>query len=158
MEKIIKEIVDRYIKENVLMEYFVNRSAFVKHVEALYKQIIENWCLIHYCTLIDRIETKIHWKRELFAHMGNIVDEGIKNNNSHQTRQKAIMDVFEKNNVFNHEVIYKLIIKKFQIEHINNKEIIAQVVNDCYESLNDIIDILSYYNDRYAVSKYIDTI
>ena len=65
LRDIVYETIYRVYSKLPLNEYFVNRSKFVDNVWHLSYQIVENWCLIHYCTLTGRVQTKEHWKKEL---------------------------------------------------------------------------------------------
>ena len=43
-------------------------------------KIIENWCLVKYCSLYDTNNiNKNHWVNELTAHMYNILKRQLKN-------------------------------------------------------------------------------
>ena len=52
--KSIKEYILDVIQESYVFEMAYNRKEIKKRVEALINQIIENWCLIKYCSLYDK--------------------------------------------------------------------------------------------------------
>ena len=81
--KSIKEYILDVIQESYIFEMAYDRKELKKRVEALTNQIIENWCLIKYCTLYDNENrNKNHWKQELRAHLYNIYEMKIKGGNA----------------------------------------------------------------------------
>lgn len=157
ISQIVNETIDKHI--SMLMEYSIPRSNFVSKAYNLCKQIIENWCLVHYCTLIGRTQTKDHWSNELSTHMVNIGSSSIKGNNSINTRITALMEGFGKENLpSNHEIIIKIIANKFKKEGFdpNSKEVIKCSV-DCHEAINDIITVIAE-GDAGNINQYIKTI
>ena len=71
--KSIKEYILDAIQESYIFEIAYDRTEIKKRVEGLINQIIENWCLVKYCTLYDNENrNKYHWKQELKAHLYNI--------------------------------------------------------------------------------------
>lgn len=156
---VIKESVYQVFKDNVLLEYAVSRKEFVRNVYNLSYQIIENWCLIHYCTLTKRTETKEHWKDELYAHIDNIVFDGIKSNNSPKSRLKAIIQAFDRADLYKDEtVIYNKVQRKFKKEGIKLDDVFNIVVTDCFNSINDIANVLASAKNETEIEKYIETI
>ena len=57
--KSIKEYILNVIQESYIFEMAYDRKEIKKRVEALTNQIIENWCLIKYCSLYDKNNTNI---------------------------------------------------------------------------------------------------
>lgn len=156
---VIKESVYQVFKDNVLLEYAVSRKEFVRNVYNLSYQIIENWCLIHYCTLTKRTETKEHWKRELRGHMQNIMRDTISANNSQKTKLKAIKEGFNKVDLYNGaERILNIIIFKFEDEKIKIDKTVEQVALDCSLAIDDIANVLSLSNQENKIREYVDSI
>lgn len=155
---IIRECVYRIYTKLPLYEYAVHRSDFVNRVSNLLPQILENWCLVHYCTLVGRTETKEHWKEELRTHMLNVGGLDIKSNNKTNKRLKAIYEGFEIRDMIGDcsEKIFLYVEGKFQKENIDPKnEIVKQVIIDCTNSLNDIALAMA---EPMTIVKYIQTI
>lgn len=157
LKGIIKEEVGKQL--SLVMEYALPRSKFIDNAFNLSQQIIENWCLVHYCTVTNRTDTKKHWKDELFAHMDNVSKNTIKKNNSLENRKKAFTEAFDYNDLFtSSDRIVRLTLRKFMNEGIDTKsEEYLKCVNDCFNSINDIIDVLSD-GDVYKIGEYIDSI
>lgn len=158
LKQIIKEVVDNKI--SLIMEYAEPRKEFIKRVIGLGKQIIQNWCLIHCCTVTneDVNRCKNHWKEELSSAIENIADISIKGNDSFETRKKAIVEAFNELDL-NQGIskIEKYTRIKFQKEGISNKDIKLQVINDCFNNLGNIIDVLAKgYDENWL--EYIETI
>ena len=155
----ILDSIYNIVKNTKLFEYLSHRDEFIDDVFALHRQIIENWCLIHYCTLTKRTETKEHWKDELYAHIDNIVFDGIKSNNSPKSRLKAIVQAFDRADLYKDEtVIYNKIQRKFKKEGIKLDDVFNIVVTDCFNSISDIANVLASVKNETEIEKYIETI
>ena len=157
LKRVVKEEVRKEL--SLIMEYALPRAKFIDNAFNLSQQIIENWCLVHYCTITNRTDTKKHWKNELFAHMDNVSKNTIKKNNSLENRKKAFIEAFDYNDLFTSpERIVRLTLRKFIKEEIDTKsEEYTKCVNDCFNSINDIIDALSD-GDVYKIGEYIEGI
>lgn len=160
-ENELKEIVKNEVKRqlSIIMEYAIPRSKFIENAYNLSQQIIENWCLIHYCTIIERTETKEHWKTELYAHMNNVSRSIIKANNSYETRLKALKEAFDWNDLYDSEErVSRIISGKFKIEKIpTNTSEYLKCVNDCFNSIDAIVDVMAKF-DPSLIEDYIETI
>lgn len=156
LKSLIYECVYKVLHETQLFEYLIYRNDFTKMCWNLSHQILENWCLVHYCTLVGRTELKEHWKDELLSYLDRIDRNGIKSNNSPKSREKAIRQGFDMADLFDvNSKIYKYVWKKFEKEQIFDKEIVQQVIIDFHNSLDDIVNILSNESD---IEGYVDTI
>ena len=58
LKTLLSEYVYNALKNTTLLEYLIHRNKFVELCWSLSQQILENWCLIRYCTLTNRNETK----------------------------------------------------------------------------------------------------
>lgn len=143
LNQLIENEVHRVVQQ--FMEYSHPRAKYVENVSNLSKQIIENWCLVRYCTIVGRTTLKEHWQNELYAHMANIGQDTIKGNKSYETKYKAIADGFEMKDLFDGpEKIFDIIYKKFTIEKIDVKsDEVVQTINDCSNSLDAIINAMA---------------
>lgn len=157
LQEIVKNEVNKQL--SVLLEYAIPRSKFVENAYNMSDQIIENWCLAHYCTITGRSQLKEHWKGELYVHMNNVSKKVIKANNTYDIRLKAITEGFDWNNLFDGaERINRLICVKFKTEGIDmtTKEY-EQCVGDCFNSLQEIIDVMARF-DPLSIEEYIGKI
>lgn len=145
LNQIVKNAVEKHV--SMLMEYAIPRSKFVDDVWHLARQIIENWCLVHYCTLTNRTMTKEHWAKELRTHMTNIALTPIKGNNSADTRKKAIKEGLNVIELFKGpEIINNVIYQKFTDENINVKsKEYMQTIEDCFAELDKIVEVMTSY-------------
>lgn len=145
LDRIIEEKVNK--KLSYLMEYAIPRSKFIDNTSSLVYQIIENWCLVRYCTLTSRESNKEHWAIELRAHMSNIGRDTIKGNDSYDSRIKAISEGFDAKDAFNGpERIMEIIKDKFKVETMyDNAEAVQQVAIDCSASIKEIIHHIANY-------------
>lgn len=129
-------ILDKNIKECYLTEMATSLSDFIKHVDSLAFQIIENWCLVKLCD--DNIDNdarinRNHWASELKAHLKSISRKTVKSGK----KIKAIKHVMIENLEFDNPIeVADAIRFKF------NKEGLQKYVNvmsfECALNINDI--------------------
>jgi hypothetical protein len=139
--KSIKEYILNVIQESYIFEMAYDRKEIKKRVEALINQIIENWCLITYCSLYDINNTnKYHWKQELKAHLYNIYEMKIKGGNA-KTKYNLISEIiYDKKEITTSSKISSIIRIKFRKENII---IYNDICDLCVENLNYIIELIS---------------
>ena len=132
--KSIKEYILDAIQESYIFEMAYDRKEIKKRVEGLINQIIENWCLIKYCTLYDNEnKNKYHWKQELMAHLYNIYEMKLKGGNA-KTKNNLISEITTSSK------ISSIIRIKFRNENIPIQKDICDL---CIENLNYIIELVS---------------
>lgn len=159
LTKLITEEVNK--KLQMLMEYAIPRDKFIENAFAKSDQIIENWCLVHFCSITKTNVNNCynHWKSELSTAMDNVWRKTIKNHKDYDTRYKAIVEAFEWNDLFEgSERIIVLTKNKFKKEDIDIKSTeYVQTCNDCFNAIKDMIDIMADYgNDR--IEDYVNSI
>ena len=139
--KSIKEYILDVIQESYVFEMAYNRKEIKKRVEALINQIIENWCLIKYCSLYDKNNTnKYHWKQELKAHLYNIYEMKIKGGDV-KTKYNLVSEIiYDKKEITTSSKISSIIRIKFRKENII---IHNDICDSCIENLNYIITLIS---------------
>ena len=146
IEQVIKEQVEKYIWDNVILEYAYPRKDFIKQVENLFPQIIIHWCLIRYNRLIDNTTTIPHWKKELLTWLSRIMKLNLKGGDSCQTREKAIREVISLCDYDSNAISIKFtILPKFYEEGIivDDNDIVTEVINQFIADINNLISILS---------------
>ena len=139
--KSIKEYLLNVIQESYIFEMAYDRKEIKKRVEGLINQIIENWCLIKYCSLYDNNNTnKHHWKQELKTHLYNIYEMTLKGGNA-KTKYNLISEIiYDKKEITTSSKISYIIRIKFRTENI----IIHNDICDlCIDNLNYIIELIS---------------
>lgn len=139
--KSIKEYILDVIQESYIFEMAYDRKEIKKRVEGLVNQIIENWCLIKYCSLYDNNNTnKYHWKQELKAHLYDIYEMKIKGGNA-KTKYNLISEIiYDKKEITTSSKISSIIRIKFRKENI---VIDNDICDLCIENLNNIIELIS---------------
>ena len=122
-------------------------------------QILENWCLIHYCTLNGREETKTHWKNELWAHLDNIASKHIKGKDSGDTKRKAIIEAFEIEDLTDVELCANKIMRKFLTEKIDiTQDGLLRLANGFVSDVCRMITAIVEGFEGNAIHDYIETI
>lgn len=58
IKKQVQETISEYINNHFLFEMAYRRGVFKEKINCLLDQIIQNWCLVHYCTLVNREQLK----------------------------------------------------------------------------------------------------
>lgn len=137
----IKEYILGVIQESYIFEMAYDRKEIRKRVEALTNQIIENWCLVTYCSLYDKNNTnKYHWKQELKAHLYNIYEMKIKGGNA-KTKYNLISEIiYDKKEITTSSKISSIIRIKFRKENMIIRNDICDL---CIEDLKHIIELIS---------------
>ena len=139
--KSIKEYILNVIQESYIFEMAYDRKEIKKRVEGLINQIIENWCLIKYCSLYDNNNiNKHHWKQELKAHLYNIYEMKLKGGNV-KTKYNLISEIiYDKKEITTSSKISSIIRIKFRTENIS---IYNDICDLCIDNLNYIIELIS---------------
>lgn len=148
--KIDNETLHKIIQEEVqkiLTEYADPRNKFIDRVDSILPQLVENWSLVHICTITDTDynRCKNHWKSELRNAFAYISNKSIKNNNSYDARYKAIIEGISYSELLDNEsAIYNQIKVKFLNENINlSRKVIIECIHHLIENKAIIIDLLA---------------
>ena len=146
---LINEIVDKVVREKVceilMLEYAIDRKAFINRVWNLSPMLISHWCLIRYNRLTDREEYIDHWKNEVFGWMEYISVMKLKRNNDVESRQKALLQAWDDlDYISNPEAIKAAIYRKFGNEEIDMRTpLIDEVANAFIADSHTIIALIS---------------
>ena len=54
IKKQVQETISEYINSHFLFEMAYRRGVFKEKINCLLDQIIQNWCLVHYCVIVNR--------------------------------------------------------------------------------------------------------
>lgn len=123
MVKSIRDIIVEYFSKTPLFEMAYSREQYINNIDNIANQIVENWCLIHYCILYDSDnENKNHWKQELRAYCKKLLQSIVKVNKLKATNA-AMIDILELDNP---DQIYAIIYDKFEEEHFDIKKDICE--------------------------------
>lgn len=156
----IKEFLCKETNKKFLFEMAYKRGVFKDKINNLLDQIIQNWCLVHYCTLAEREQLKKHWKEdELQTHLMKCAGYNIQGNNSPKARARALYEVWSERD-FNSNVntINLIVNTKFRKEGIDvTSPIYQNCLHDCMIASNDIINVIANA-DVSEIIAYTDTI
>lgn len=139
----IKEYLLEAIQNTYVFEMAYNRKKIKEVVENLYRQIIENWCLVKYCSLNpDSIfnRTKNHWSHELSTYMFKIYNMGLKGGNSLAKRdliQSVLIDDLE---ITTAKKVQSICFAKFKTEGMDMQK---EVFEACVEDIYTLIELIS---------------
>ncbi len=56
-------------EKGILLEMPFPRKAYKEKIDNEIPQILTNWCLVHFCSITKRTQTKEHWIGELRGHL-----------------------------------------------------------------------------------------
>ena len=159
-------LVDYIYKNEQINEMATKLTTFRLLLHNLYKQIIENWCLVKRCDMNqDELISKRlrnHWATELKSYMIKITDEKLKSGRKDKVIKDELINELELNdnnrisdlirNKFNKEGLekYKLSLCFAHAMHINvmSEECANNIENICkvlYGNSNDVNDYINGY-------------
>lgn len=150
----IKDFLARQLQKTSIFEMAFSRQTFINKIEGITPQLVEDWCLIRYCTLSKRTQTKRHWQNELYGYIDSILDYKLKAGNKKECSEFVIIDEYEFNNTDN---VYNSMKRKIKKENIDrNDSNIKQACKDFADfGVHELIDIISM-NDTDENFDYID--
>ena len=154
----LKHLLVEALCKTELFEMAYNRSKYQDSVIDLTNQIVENWCLIRYCSLYDKNNlNKNHWKTELRAYILKLNSMLVKVDKKRATQEVLIkwegLDIYT--NVLR-KISYKWQNEKLDIESENTKNITLDF------STYGVFDIISLICSKnlmlYSINEYLDNI
>lgn len=155
----LKEYLLESLQKTYIFEMAVSRKDLKKDIDGLIKQILENWCLVKYCTLYDpNNRTKNHWKNELGTHMEAILEKQLKGGDA-ASKYKLIKDwVIDSLEITTAEKIYLRVKRKFEKE---NLKLSIDICEACIEELLTVLQLMSNKDNEDGYNKitnYIDSL
>ena len=137
----IKEYILEKIQNTLVFEMAYSRKELKTIFDSILDQIMENWCLVKYCSLYDRNNVnKNHWANELTAHMYNILKRQLKNGGDDTKLQLLKSVTYEQKEYTTSEEIKRCISFKFKKENI---QIPIEVYSACIYDLETILSLIS---------------
>ena len=137
----IKEYILEKLQNTLVFEMAYSRKELKNSFDGILDQIIENWCLVKYCSLYDSNNiNKSHWTNELTAHMYNILKRQLKNGGEDAKLQLLKSVTYEQKEYTTSVAIKRCIRLKFKRENI---QIHAEVCSACIEDLETILNLIS---------------
>lgn len=157
-DKVVKDtLIEATRRNHLINEMSFDRKTYRQNAVNEMRQIVENWCLCYYCSMMDPYnQNYAHWKTELFAHLGNVKDTDIKKGGGDKFKvlAKTWIDEYDLNQS---EKIERMIRGKFMTEGIGDKETISFVADAFAKEVNNLIMILSDDNEdaeTYMVGRF----
>ena len=110
------------------------------------KQIIQNWCLIRYCSLTNtKLDLRSHWCSELIGYLYNICEIKLKDDKSNKIKLKATKQQYLEYSELDtdRDRIWVSIKQKFDKENITDNRIIDLVIDDFMKNIEKICVLVS---------------
>lgn len=149
--KSYNDIINYSLYENgYLNEMALHKDEFIDMILNLKDQLVENWCLLAYCSLYDNTNPNYeHWCGEFSAYANRIKRCNIKSGN----KQKIIFAIYvDKYDLNVPNMIYRIIRGKFIKEQIDEEKAIS--LSEYFaQNVNPLVNFLS--NDGYETDEYI---
>ena len=137
----IKEYILEKLQNTPVFEMAYSRKELKTSFDGILDQIIENWCLVKYCSLYDEQNiNKNHWANELTAHMYNILKRQLKNGGEDAKLQLLKSVAYAQKEYTTAIAIKRCIRLKFKKENI---QIPIEVCSSCIEDLETILNLIS---------------
>ena len=137
----IKEYILEKLQNTIIFEMAYSRKELKNSFDSILDQIIENWCLVKYCSLYDvQNINKKHWVNELTAHMYNILKRQLKNGNEDSKLQLLKSAAYDQKEYTTASAIKNCIRLKFKKENI---QITDELCSACIEDLETILELIS---------------
>ena len=137
----IKEYILEKLQNTLVFEMTYSRKELKNSFDGILDQIIENWCLVKYCSLYDTNNiNRNHWTNELTAHMYNILKRQLKNGGEDAKLQLLKLVTYEQKEYTTSAAIKRCIRLKFKKGNI---QIYDEVCSACIEDLETILNLIS---------------
>lgn len=139
-----------------ISEIAVDRETYIKRAEGLKFQLVENWCLVYYCSEYDCAnQNYYHWLSEFRAYYLNLQKLQIKTKSSKENILRMVfIDTFDFNDM---DQIYSIIEDKFYVEGITDPFILQDVSKAFSLNIDSLIKLIStdikfseYIKDRFV--------
>lgn len=135
----LTEILVESLAKTKIFEMANSREKYIDVVRGLTDQVVQNWCLVKYCNMYDEENyNRLHWSKELLAHLGYIYRQKIKGGiNKARTTKTAWIEQEEINDP---EIVKIIIQNKFKDENIETDlDILSK---EFVNHLNELIDAI----------------
>ena len=137
----IKEYILEKLQNTLVFEMAYSRKELKNSFDDILDQIIENWCLVKYCSLYYvQNNNKNHWVNELTAHMYNILKRQLKNGGEDAKLQLLKSVAYDQKEYTTAAAIKRCIRFKFKKENI---QITDELCSACIEDLETILELIS---------------
>ena len=150
-EKFWDSVLSR--KSNMLSEMAIPLKMFVRDIEGLKFQIVQNWCLCKWCQMFDPKNANFnHWKKELASYLLQLQNSRLKGNISKKKQlDRYLIEYYEFNDK---DVVVGAVRDKFSIEGISSKRQVNAVAYAFAKGISQLIDVIS--DNGQPIMAYID--
>lgn len=143
-----------------LFEFFLNEMAYDRKdfrqiISNLDEQIIQNWCLTKYATLVGN-PNRNHWASELEAYLKKIARIKVKKDNQRcEIKKQVLINAFICQNEFNDpETVRFAVILKFEKEQIDvNSPYVNKSIKMFTNEIKYLIEIMAS-NSEQIIERY----
>ena len=147
----LTEIIVESFSNTKIFEMANSREKYIDITRSLTDQIVQNWCLIKYCNMYDEENyNRLHWSKELIAHMGTLLRQKIKGNIDKLRTTKIAW--IEQEELDDPEIIKLIIINKFKDEKIDVD--LTIITNEFIKQLDRIMYLICKGNPT-ELTKYV---
>lgn len=162
LKEIIKESIREILEENkrlFLVEMAFSRNDYKEKIDSLFPQILENWCLVRYCSIVGGIVTKNHWVNELRGYLVGASRYIVKKNDSIRTRRKVLDEIWDENDYSIPKILNMTVINKMFDESAidTESEEYKQTITDCINAKQDIFNAI-LLRDAQSIKEYVEQI
>ena len=155
----IKEYILEKIQNTLVFEMTYSRKELKTSFDSILDQIIENWCLVKYCSLYDRNNiNKKHWANELTAHMYNILKRQLKNGGEDAKLQLLKSVTYEQKEYATSVAIKNCIRLKFKQENIQIPDVVCSACIDDLETILSLISKRDTEENYENIDRYIENL
>lgn len=140
-EQFWNDVIDRK-NASLISEMAIPLKLFIRDIEGLKFQIIQNWCLCKWCQLFDPENINFnHWKEELASFLLQLQNSKIKGGISKRKHlDKYFIEYYEYNDK---DSVIGAIRDKFSREGINDNRQINRVAREFANDINSLLDVIS---------------
>ena len=123
-----------------LLDMAITRADYIKNLDSLFPQIVQNWCLVkygneHHLPLVN------HWKTELRSHLLKLNGYNIKSSSKQGILKQKWIKKYEYHKSW--QLIASELYVKFEKEGIDDISIIDNLAKECSKEISTMIDIIS---------------
>lgn len=159
LREVVKETITRVLQEkSLLTEMALPRKDYKERIRDISCQLLENWCLVRYCSLIGQEQYKNHWSDELRGHMFSMSRLSMKCNDSIKAREKVFEEVWTDEDYKDPQLLTMVIANKFISEGIDvNSESVTRTIMDCINAKSAIFDVI-LLRDINKIMQYVQSL
>lgn len=138
--KTLSEYLADALQGTSLLEMAITRADYIKNLDNMFPQIVQNWCLIKYGTK-NHIPTVNHWKTELRSYLLKLNGFNIKSSSKYNILKQHWIKKYEYHKQW--QLIASELYVKFEKEGIYDVDVIDDLAKKCSDEIVTLINIIS---------------